>query len=271
MSPHMLTQCACFGVCCAAVGGCVCSAQVLRTRLALCVSAVAIHGVASGEWSTAVSDVASLLGDQSAESARVMCDVLSEIAEDGREPQLGLDATARSRVAGYLSSQLSSVLDRLHRTLNASGGHSALQKSALLCLCSWWKNVSWQPPTVLSHPVVDTAFAALAAVDLELAASQAIMELIRGVDDFCLPPCQHSAFDYWDEEEGELRHETVLSNGATPFTLAEEQIAAQQTIVHRVTALVPLYSQSMHTRSALHTSKRSATLHPLTRKTLVVF
>ena len=222
----------------------LCSAQVLRTRLALCVSAVAVYGVASGEWPNAVSDLFSVLGEQSADSARVLCDVLCEMAEDVREPQLGLDADGRSRVAAYLSSQLSFVLDRLQALLSAGDRHNALRKSALTCLCSWWKNVYWQPSSVLSHPVVDSTFGALSVVELEAAAGQAVMELIRGVDEFCQPPSQrHSGFDYWDDEDGEIQHEAGQANGEAPFTLNEQQLAAQQSLVQRVVALVPMYSQ----------------------------
>ena len=202
-----------------------------------------MYGIASGEWSSAVSDLASLLSDQSADSARVLCDVLCEVAEDAREPLLALDVAACSRVADYLASHLPSVLDRMQQTLSVSGGNSSLQKSALSCVCSWWKNVTWQPPSVLQHPVVDSTFAALTAVELELVASQAVMELIRGVDDYCLPPYQQSAFDYWEDEDGEIRHETAQLDEAAPFTLTNEQLAAQQAIVQRVTALVPMYSQ----------------------------
>ena len=178
------------------------SAPVLRTRLALCVSAVCVYGIANGEWPTAVSDVASLLGEQSADSARVMCDVLCELAEDTRDPQLPLDATARARVAAHLSTQLPTVLDRVHRTISASGGNSSLHKVRFVMSVLVWKNVPWQPPSVLSHPVIDSTFAALSSVELESVASQAVMELIRGVDDFCLPPYEQFAFDYWDDEGG---------------------------------------------------------------------
>ena len=215
------------------------SAQVLRTRLALCVSAVAVYGVASGEWPNAVPDLFSLLGEQSADSARVLCDVLCEMAEDARDPHsTALDAAARDRVAAYMSTQLPSVMDRMQGMLSATGGHSALHKSALACVCSWWKNVYWQPPGVLSHPVVDSTFSALSAIELESVASQAVMELIRGVDDFCHPP---TAFDYWDDEEGEISHE--VTGTAAAFSLNDEQLAAQQAIVQRVAALAPLYSQ----------------------------
>ena len=220
-----------------------------------------MYGIASGEWSAVVSDLASMLGDRSLDSARMMCDVLCELAEDAREPQLALDAAARARVAAYLSLELPSLLNRMQQTLSASGGHTALQKSALSCLCSWWKNVSWQPPSVLSHPVVDSTFTALMAVELELVASQAVMELIRGVDDFCLPPYQHSAFDYWDDEDGEIRHETARQHGAVPFTLTGEQLAVQQSMVQRVTALVPLYSQM----STMHTTQRDHACHCVSR------
>ena len=228
------------------------SAVVLRTRLALCVSAVAVYGIASGEWAGAVQEVAQRLGEQSADSARAMCDVLSELAEDAREPQMALSSDERNRVAAQLSNQLPYVLDTLQRTIGAAGGHAALHKSALSCLCSWWKNVQWRPPVVLAHPVLDSAFAALSSAELDTAASQAVLELIRGVDDFCLPPYQHSPFDYWDGEEGELdgRLQDGQANGAAAFALTDEQLAAQQAVVHRVTALVPMYSQTTHQHAA---------------------
>ena len=99
---------------------------------------------------------------------------------------------------------------------------------------------------MLAHPVLDSAFAALSSVELDTAACQAVLEVIRGVDDFCLPPYQQSPFDYWDGEDGELdgRQQDGQANGTAAFVLSDEQLAAQQAIVQRVTALVPMYSQS---------------------------
>ena len=210
-----------------------------------------MYGVGSGEWPNAVSDLFALLGDQSADSARAMCDVLCEMAEDARDPQLVAlnSADARARVAAYLSTQLPAVLDRMQRLLSATGGHSALRKAALLCVSSWLKNAQWQPPAVLSHPVIDSAFSAFAVVELEEVASQCVLELIRGVDEFCLPS---ASFQYWEDEDGEIRHDEQQHSGAVNAALSDEQLAAQHAIVQRVTQLVPLYSQYTHPHSTPH-------------------
>ena len=223
---------------------CVCarSSQLLRTRLALCMSSVAVYALVAGEWEGCVQELTQSLGGADAAGSQMLCDVLGEVVEEVWEAQLPIGEEERLRVQGLLTQQLPFVQELLLFTLQAAQEHRPLQKSAFACLCSWWKNVqAAAAPAVLRHPCVDAAFGGLAVAELEEGAAACVLELIRLVEVFChqrrtLLREDGETFDELDEDG-----EPSAISFSQP--MAEEQTAAMRAVTDRVVALLPAYSQ----------------------------
>ena len=231
---------------------------MLRTRLCVCLGSVLVYALVSDEWPNAVQELTTELGGEGdAAGARLLCDALSEGVEEVWEAQLPISHEDRLRAQRTLSAQLPFVLDLLLFTLQRAGEHRVLQKAALQCLCSWWKNVTANSaPVILRHPLVEAAFAAVQVAELEEVAGGCIGELIRLLESFCAPTSHHGvAQDAEDglDEDGEL----ISFSYTAPMT--EEQLDAMHSIVDRVTALLPAYSQHTHRTHSAHTTTTSTT------------
>ena len=222
-------------------------------------SVVVVRGIASGEWSDSLPQLASVLGSGETagpDEARVLCEVMAEVAEELWEQQLRLTDDERERVAAYLASRLPLVLDMMQGMLTAAASERAVARAALLCLSSWWRNVAGRPPSsivsVCAHPVVDAAFSALQLPELDAAAAQCAHELLRLVELFCRQQSQpvstsSSTPSPWqpalqrddDGEDGEQQMQLV----SFLRPLSEQQSGLQLSFTARVLALLPAYSQ----------------------------
>ena len=215
---------------------------MLRTRLSVCLGSVLVYALVGDEWPNAVQELtAELSGEGDAAGVRMLCDVLSEAVEEVWEAQLPVTHDERVKAQRLLTSQLSFVMDLLLYTLQRAQEHRPMQKSALACLASWWKNVHVDAaPLVLRHPIVDAAFAAVQVAELEEVAGGCISELIRLLESFATPTSHHSGAEEGEDgvdEEGE----PVSFSYSAPLT--EAQVEAMQRITDRVAALLPAYSQ----------------------------